>query len=122
MLDQIVLHEWVKLYNWDDGLVPIWPIVDSNETEHATALMIYWRLEGPYSVAKPGCITAGARQCLDLVRERLLAGFYRKGKLRYDPIADNQLSRTQVHLLRKGGVPDELIQPKYPSDVGESGL
>ena len=36
------LHEWVRLYNWDDGLLPILPIVDNNATEFATALLIYW--------------------------------------------------------------------------------
>lgn len=114
MTDQTALHEWVKLYNWDDGLAPIWAIVESHETEFATALLIYWRLDGPYSATKA---TDEARRCLDLVTERLLGGFYSKGKLRYDPIADNQLSRTQVYRLRKAGLPDELIRPEYRVDA-----
>jgi hypothetical protein len=42
------LHDWVRGYNWDDGLDPIWPIVESDTTEFATALLIYWRVDGPW--------------------------------------------------------------------------
>ena len=27
------LHDWIRDYNWDDGVAPIWPVVESDETE-----------------------------------------------------------------------------------------
>ncbi|HUT91696.1 MAG TPA: hypothetical protein VMY37_19510, partial [Thermoguttaceae bacterium] len=86
---------------------PIWPIVESRDTEFATALMIYWRLEGPFLEGG----SEEARRLHALVEERLLTGYYRKGALRYDPVADNGLSKTQVYKLRKAGVPAELLEP-----------
>ncbi|MEI8383830.1 MAG: DUF4274 domain-containing protein [Planctomycetota bacterium] len=103
------IHRFVAEYNWDDGFLPIWPIVESNETEMVTALMIYWRLEGPW--LERG--SEEARRLHSVVTERLLSGFYRLGELRYDPVADTQISRTQIYKLKKAGVPNELIEPHY---------
>jgi hypothetical protein len=116
MIDPAKVHEWVALYNWDDGLSPIWAIVENADTDFATALLIYWRLEGPYSAARGSQASDEARRLLDFVRERLLGGVYHKGKLRYDPVADNGLSQTQVYKLKKAGLPGELIQPEYPPE------
>ena len=114
MGDSIEVHRWVAEYNWDDGLAAIWPIVDSRNTEHATALMIYWRLEGPWLESTNTGASAGARKLCLVVKERLLGGFYFKGSCRYDPVADRGLSKTQVYKLKKAGLPDELLEPEDP--------
>jgi hypothetical protein len=101
------LHEWVDRYNWDDGLAPIWAIADSPKTEAATALMIYWRLGGPWLQESSGRASEEARRLQDLVRERFLAGFYPRGPSRFDPT--ESLSRVQLHQLRKAGLPEALL-------------
>ncbi len=103
-------HEWVAQHNWDDGFDPIWPIVDDEETEFATALMIYWRLDGPWFVDGS---SDEAKQLHDTVVERLTTGFYSNRHLKYYPVEDNRLSKTQVYKLLKAGIPDELISPIY---------
>jgi hypothetical protein len=108
-VDAIQTHEWIERYNWDDGLDPIGVIVDDPRTEFATALLIYWRLDGPWCDSRTG--TSTAAQLNRLVRDRLLAGFYPKGKLRFDPTAD--LSRTQVYRLERDGMPSELLRPAW---------
>jgi hypothetical protein len=107
------LHEWVTEYNWDDGLAPMWPIADSPRTEFATALLIYWRLGGPWLEVDAAPVNAEAVQLQALVRERLLAGFYLQGTARFDPSAE--LSRVQLHQFREAGVPEVLIKPGSPT-------
>jgi hypothetical protein len=101
------LHEWIADYNWDDGLAPIWAIVDSPKTEFATALMIYWRLGGPWLKAEPGSVNDEAKRLQNLVQERLMTGFYAQGSSRFDPSAE--LSRSQLYQLRKAGLPALLL-------------
>lgn len=108
MNDNQAIQQFVADYNWDDGFVPNWLIGDRNETEIATALLIYWRLEGSWF----DCGSAEARRLHCVVTERLLSGFYQVGQLRYDPVADNQLSKAQIFKLKKAGVPNELIEPQ----------
>jgi hypothetical protein len=103
-------HDWIRGYNWDDGFVRIWPIAQSDETEFATALLIYWRLDGPLFMGQPD--TEAAR-LHSLVESRLRAGRYARGSLRYDPVADNHLSRVQVARLKRDGFPAELVEPAY---------
>lgn len=103
------LHDWIYGYNWDDGFTLIWPVVESDETEFATALLIYWRLDGPW-FSHPA---SEAARLHALVESRLLAGRYPIGSLRYDPVADNQLSQVQVAKLKRDGLPIQLLEPKY---------
>ena len=110
-MDAAQTHEWVERYNWDDGVGPVRDVVDSPETEFATALLIYWRLEGPWLHSNQGGVNQDARALNARVRDRLLAGFYPEGKLRFDPTAE--LSRTQVYRLQKSGMPSELLLPEW---------
>jgi len=105
------IHEWVKNYNWDDGIGPVREIIQSAETAFATALMIYWRLGGPWLESDQSEVNAVARELALIVKKRLLAGFYRQASFRYDPVADNGLSKTQVYRLTKDGLPALLITP-----------
>jgi hypothetical protein len=104
------LHDWVCGYNWDDGLAPIWGIADSPATEYATALLIYWRLGGPWLESEPAGINAEAQRLQEMVRGRILAGFYPRGRATFDPTAE--LSRAQVYQLRKAGLPEPLLGPR----------
>ncbi len=106
-MDSAKLHQWVAQYNWDDGLAAIWPLVHSAHTESATALLIYWRLGGPWLTAEPGSVNEEAKSMQDAVRDRLMAGFYQQGSQRFDPTAE--LSRTQLYQLRKSGLTDVLL-------------
>ena len=108
-MDSAKLHLWVDRYNWDDGLAPIWVIADHPQTEFATALMIYWRLGGPWLEADPGGVNEDAKRLQDLVRERLLAGFYPLGASRFDPSVE-ELTRVHLYQLRKAGVPELLLR------------
>lgn len=106
-------HNDIEDYNWDDGLSKIWPVVNNPGTEFATALLIYWRIEGPFFSSNNDPENDEYLKMNRLLKERLYEGFYKKGKLRYDPISDNQLSRVQVYKLIKAGCPAELIQPQW---------
>jgi len=109
MTDSAELHRWVAEYNWDDGFDPIWPIVENPETEFGTALLIYWRVEGPYLAGG----SDEAAKINETVRERLLQGFYTSENIEYQPIDDYQLSKVQVYKLLKAGHPRQLIEPEY---------
>jgi hypothetical protein len=91
-MDAAKQHDWVANYNWDDGLAPIWPIVMSPQTEFATALMIYWRLDGPWLEARSDGVNDEAKQLQDYVRQRLLAGFYPR-HITFDPPGNFHKSR-----------------------------
>jgi len=108
------LHEWICRYNWDDGLSPIWPIAQSDATQFATALLIYWRLDGPWFHSE-GSANEEAARLHGLVESRLLHGVYAEGSLRYYPVDENGLSKTQVAKLKRSGVPTQLLEPDYGS-------
>lgn len=108
-MDMAKLHHWVNAYNWDDGLAPIWPIAESPCTEFATALLIYWRLGGPWLQPSVDGVNAEASRLSELVKTKLLSGCYRIGTLRYDP--KDELSAVQLYNLRKSGFPELLLGP-----------
>ena len=108
-MNKIEVHQWVVEYIWDDGLAPIWPIVESKETEFATALLIYWRLGGPWLEETPSAVNNEAARLQLSVKENLLSGFYPKGDLRYDPVSDEGLSKVQIYQLKKMGFPQVLL-------------
>ncbi len=50
------------------------------------------------------------------LRKRILDGFYRNGKITYDPVTDFQLTKVQVHNLKKNEcplIPLMLIEPEW---------
>ena len=101
-------HAFVAEYNWDDGLGPIAQIVDDPQTDFATALMIFWRLDGPFFVSDSHVNTA-AHELNTRVRANLTSNYYVNRELRYDPVADNGLSRVQLHKMRADGVEPVLM-------------
>jgi len=105
--DSAKLHDWVARYNWDDGLEPMWVVAESRQTERATALMIYWRLGGPWLEAETGGVNSGAKRLQDVIRERVLAGFYPRLSSVFDP--RSELSKVQIYQLLKDGLPEALL-------------
>ena len=71
MTNAIELHQWIADYNWDDGVTPLWPVAESDDTDFATALMIYWRLYGPWFVSPEGEINDEARHLRDDALKKL---------------------------------------------------
>ena len=108
-------HDEIAGYNWDDGLAPIWPVVDDPATDFGTALLIYWRIEGPWLRENAAECNREARRLREILEQRLINGFYSSRSINYNPVADNQLSRVQVHKLKQAGVPVELIEPEWPA-------
>lgn len=114
------LHAWVAEYNWDDGVAAIRQVIENGDIEFATALLVYWRLDGPWLDAVGGAVNAEARALAQSVRDGLLRGVFPKGELRYNPVRDNGLTKTQAYQLRRAGVPAELIEPEYPQQAGQA--
>lgn len=112
---------FVSNYNWDDGFDAIRPIVNDPATEFATALLIYWRLDGPYLESSSSDVNTEALNLSRLVKERLLAGWYPKKSLQFFPVVHEELGVMQIHKLKKMGVPKELYEPAYPSKPSEQG-
>jgi hypothetical protein len=94
----------------------MWLVVQSADTQFATALLIYWRLEGPW-IYRSGS-DSEAVMLHDAVESRLLTGAYARGSLRYDPVSDNSLSRVQVAKLKRSGFPIQLLEPAYSAELG----
>ena len=106
-MDPAATHQFVENYNWDKGLDPIGPIVESPHTEFATALLVYWRLGGPWLAETSTGVNQTAYRMQCRVRERFLAGYYPQGSCSYDPSSD--LSKVQIFKLRKSGIPELLL-------------
>jgi hypothetical protein len=98
-------------FNWDDDLAPVATIVDDPSTDFATALMIFWRLDGPWMGNGDADCNTAARELNLRVRSNLLSGFYANRRLHYDPVADNHLSKVQVYKLRRNGIEPVLLDP-----------
>ena len=102
-------HSEVEDYNWDEGLELIWPLIHDSKTDIGTALLVYWRIEGPFLKFEV------CRHNMDLWRmkrtleERIVNGFYETNNITYDPVTDCSLSKTQVFKLKSEGVPIELF-------------
>ena len=62
---------------------------------------------GPWLEANAGSVNEEAKRLQDLVRERLLTGFYQDNSVQFDPAAE--LTRVQLYNLRKAGVPALLL-------------
>jgi hypothetical protein len=103
-------YRFAESFNWDDDLSPIQELIDNPQTEFATALLIYWRLEGPFMSEAMSEHNAEAWRLNQKVRQKILDEFYTNGSMRYDPIEDNALSKTQVYKLKNSGVPPKLVE------------
>jgi hypothetical protein len=106
-MDSADLHDWVAEYNWDDGLAPMWAIAEHPRTQHSTALLMYWRLGGPWLESDASAVNTEARRLQAVVRERLLAGTYPVGPSSFDPT--EEVSAARLERLRRSGVPAVLL-------------
>jgi hypothetical protein len=101
-------YQFVVDFNWDDSLDPILQILDSRECVFETALLVFWRLEGPWVIT--GQLPNHPHSNLiDVLKHDLLSGRYPRGLIRFNPIETEGLSRTQVYQLKKAGLPKALL-------------
>jgi hypothetical protein len=107
------IHQFVVEYNWDDGVERIADLLDNPNTVRGTALMVFWCLEGPWTLFRddPGEIHP-ERQLVDLLHDRLTSGFYPEGNLTYDAVEARGLSKVQVYRFTKAGLPPNLFRSK----------
>jgi hypothetical protein len=105
---------FVTSFNWDDPLEPIVAILGSTHCSLETALLAFWRLEGPWRITDP--LSVGSHPLLsrwavtvDQLARDIQAGRYRSAGIGYDAIEDNQLSRVQLHKLAKAGLPQVFL-------------
>lgn len=110
------IQDFLKNYNWDDGVEDVSFLLDEPHCEFGNALLFYWMMEGEYSYFTR-YENDEHKELLLKLENRLLNGFYSKGKIRYLPIQNFQLFKTQVYLLKKKGLPKELIEPEYNSNL-----
>ena len=104
-------HEDIQHYNWDDGIECMWPVVEDPHTDKGTALLLYWRLEGPFLGDRHGEYNHDLWRMNQVLRERICSGFYKRADIPYDPVADSQLSKLQVAKLLRSGVNEILLTP-----------
>jgi len=99
-------------YNWDDGVENVLPIISEPSCEFATALLAYWRLEGPYFFQGGHHPGHEHEALLDKLYSQLVRGHFQHGGARFDPVREYSLSRVDLHKFRKVGLPEELVEPK----------
>jgi hypothetical protein len=96
---------FVAEFNWDNSLEPIEQILDSPVCAFETALLAFWRLEGPWYYT-------GAQRhhhyslLLDRLAKDIEANRYRRSGISYNPMTEQRLSKVQVYKLRRAGLPD----------------
>jgi hypothetical protein len=110
----MMTHEEVEDYNWDDGLDPIWLLINDEMTDRGTALLIYWRIEGPFLKAEDCRHNHELWRMKQTLEERIKSGFYKNAEIQYDPVADNQLTKVQVYKLKKSGIDGALLGDTLP--------
>jgi hypothetical protein len=110
--------QFVDAYNWDDGLDTIRDILASPDCSLETAVLAFWRAEGPWIYFEPSqADTEIGRLVHGLFRDILDAKYARAG-IAYDPVSREGISRTQVYKMRKPGLPEIFFGP---FDALESG-
>jgi hypothetical protein len=106
------IQEFLNSYNWDDGVEEIAFLLDEPNCEFGNALLFYWLLEGPFYYVRR-YTEHTFKDLLLKLEDRLLNGFYQKRNVRYYPVTEERLFKTQVYLIKKEGLPIELIEPDY---------
>jgi hypothetical protein len=105
--------QFVEAFNWDDPWQPVLEILASPECALETALLAFWRLDGPWHIVNaPSSVPTHMARWVSTVEQLsrdIQVGRYHAAGIGYDPIADNQLSRTQLYRLSKAGLPPVFV-------------
>jgi hypothetical protein len=98
----------VATHNWDDGVAAMSPFLRAPGCALEVAVLAYWRLEGPWN---DGTGAGPEDRLLNDLSARIARGELKPVGIPYDPVEEGRLSRTQVQLLRKSGVPAIFFGP-----------
>jgi hypothetical protein len=98
--------DFVRAYNWDDGVSAILPIINSDDCALEMAVLAYWRLEGPWNIS-----ASVERDLCALLVESIINGKYKPMGIEYDPASDSNLSKVQIYQLKNAGIPSLLFGP-----------
>ena len=121
----VELHEFMLHYNWDDGIEKPHAVVNNENCDRGTALMIYWLL-GPrylYHYENRKKINAHYEiehlNLLEEVERKYLSEFYRNKTIlfnpRYDSVNDGyDHTQTYDDLLLMREIPAEMFEPSIP--------
>lgn len=97
---------FVDEYNWDDGLEPINSILLSDSCALETALLAFWRADGPFlfvgEIKEEKTYGPFTRWLADQIRN----GRYARKLDGFDPMNSEGISKTQIYKLRKAGLPE----------------
>ncbi|MCB9688299.1 MAG: DUF4274 domain-containing protein [Alphaproteobacteria bacterium] len=105
------LHRYVRAYNWDDGVEPILALLDDPAVERATALLVYWLLQGPWHTFLPESFGPHPHDAaIRMLQDRLLANEFPSGTLAFDAIGDLGVTRVQLLRLSRAGMPEGLAR------------
>lgn len=97
---------FVDQYNWDDGLEPIKSILLSETCAQETALLAFWRADGPFLLVGEINEDKIYGPFLRWLADRIKKGNYQEKLEGFDPIKSEGVSRTQLYKLRKAGLPE----------------
>ncbi len=119
------LHELILHYNWDDGLDIPRVIINNENCDKGTVLMIYW-LTGPgylYQYVNRNEIERDYEvsqfDLLEEIERKYLAGFYTNSTILFNPRYDagnDGYDHTQTYddSDKKRKIPDEMFEPSIP--------
>ena len=106
------IQEFLQTYNLNDGVEEAAVLLEEPDCEFGNALFFYWLMDGPFYYTQR-YEDHEYKTLLLMLEDRLLSGFYKKGRIHYFPVIEEYLFKTQVYLLKKKGIPKELIEPDY---------
>jgi hypothetical protein len=112
----IQLHQFVLNYNVNDGVLPVLAVAEHPACDAGTALFLFWQFEDlvfqaearERSRARPPEWNAAA--VLDELERRFNACDFRTAELRFDPLVELGLSRTQRTKLLEAGLAESRLQ------------
>ena len=96
--------EFIRDYNWDDGFVPVKSILLSESCSLETALLAFWRSEGPWSFVE-GTANEDQKEFVYWLADRITRGHYQSKLSGFDPKVSEGISASQILKLKKAGLP-----------------
>lgn len=99
---------FVQSFNWDDGFSPIREVLKKKDCALETALLAFWRAEGPWAYIE-GTEDDAQREFVQWLAERILGGFYQPKLGGFDPKESEGVSAVQLLKLTKARLPTVFL-------------